>query len=76
MDKDVGYIQVHLVLLLFPSFHFEDNAFLHIEGRCQPCLKQIYSHHFSNIAHFLFMCYILVILTIVEKFSLLLCLLW
>ena len=43
MDKDVGYLQVHFVLLLFPSLHFEDNAFLHIEGLCQPCLKQIYS---------------------------------
>ena len=30
------------------TFYFEDNTFLHIEGLCQPCLKQIYSHHFSN----------------------------
>ena len=52
--------------------------FLQIRGLWQPCLEQVYRHHFFPTAfvHFVSLCHILVILRIFPTFSLLLYLPW
>ena len=43
--------------------------YLQVEGLWQPCIEKIYRHRFlTAFAHFVSLCHILVILTIVQKF--------
>ena len=47
------FIPAHLILLCFALLHFTDTAgfwfcSLQIEDLWQPCIAQIYWHHFSN----------------------------
>lgn len=65
------------LLVLFILLVFTDTVFLQFEGLGQPCVGQVYCSHFSTAcAHFVSMCHILIILTIIQTFSLLYLLWW
>ena len=65
------------LLLCYTLLHFIDAVFLQIKGLWQLDIEQVCWCHFSlTFIHFMFLCHILVILTIFQTFKLLLFLLW
>lgn len=44
--------QAYLIFWCFTLLHFIDSVFLQIVGSWQPCIQQVYQHHFSNSVHF------------------------
>ena len=73
------HVEAYLVLLRFVCRYCVFCFFQQIEGLWQPCVEQLYRHHrfFPTVfAHFMSLCYILVILTIFQTVSSLLYYIW